>query len=277
MKNVFRFVRVLVLSASLSASFAKAQTYVLNFSSKETFGVVFESGLRPKRVPGFESSIVDAKNVDVELIFAEDAVFAFDAAEVAFHVMKDDLMGGIAMTSGRLAIDEARSIAAPLVEGLVGELDRLEAFLSAAERQPITFRIDSYAVSRKVKDSVSIGLSFRKSYFKDQPLIIELGAMWSDVWKADLFLREPIPSPKGWEHVSLDPDTATVVSVDETMPVGEAADGPQRPDSGIAAEIESQDSIDDVYRRSWIYAIVGAVALALLLLGIYAHRKRTRK
>ena len=272
MKTLISLVSLSVLSVLHFVSSSEAQTFVLDFSSKDTFDVVFESGLRPKRVSGFESSAADVKNVSLELVFAEDIVFRFDAARVEFHVMKDDLLGGVSMTSHKLTVEQAREMLLTISEDIGLNMDALNPFLDEVSRNPIAFRSDQFAVSRYIEDDAQVGFGFRNTFSSSQPLIAEVGITWSNRFEKNLFLRSPIPPPKGWEHVSLDSDE----------PIGSTLDNMIVYEKGGLVSGESFDESKGVDRPGivdidypWRYVfIVTGIVLILVVIGFYVCKKR---
>lgn len=266
----------LVFSGLAIAPIAKSQTYVLDFSDKDTFDVVFESGLRPKRTKGLESFAAEVHDVQVELVFGQGERYYIDAEMAKFYVKKDDLLGGVGLISPKLTVDEARELASPIVEKLGGSVDGLNAFLDEVVRNPVAFRADQFAAKKEVEEGVSVGLAFRNTFLRDKPLVAEFGVTWLYSFGKGLVLREPIPPPRGWEHVSLDPDEPGDSSVNNAVPSAGVADLQRAGSKHLDGPLAGGRSANTVLRPRWAYAVAGAGFLMLIVLGLYAYRKWNR-
>lgn len=229
MKMFGLFIAGALLHTSFTAP-CMADQYVIDFTTGHDLGLVLASGLRPKHTRSLEYLKCEATNIDVRVLLGPNSTIELSSCSITFTVLDDDVICAFeARCEERLTIDEARTRALLMAQKLGADVKDLEEGLARVKADPIGFSPFEFGVTRKWADGLAAGVGLSKTYFSQRPLLIYFAGGWPQERKNHHILRTPIPSPKGWEHVSLIPEPVfrsarsnAVQSASNPMPVRQA-------------------------------------------------------
>lgn len=215
----------------------------LKLSQAGTLKDVFDSGLRPYRHPGLETSLLEVKHLRLIVHLASEKMLPEIKTEWMNITMFND--GEIANLEGstpKLSLEEARTeMLKWLPYGTRSQAD-LDAYLKAVETDFLDFDDpyrgvpDGYAVGWKEPGwkqrggGARISVWFRKSVSQTHPLNLYFKLSWDSnrPSKDAKIYRVPIPPPPGYENVSMDapknfgPDSAVNILRAQDVDIGES-------------------------------------------------------
>ncbi len=202
----------------------------LKLSQAGTLKDVFDSGLRPYRLPGLETRTLEVKHMRLTVELASGKHLPTVLTEWLNIRMFDD--GEIAHMEGatpRLSIEQARKDLLRWLPYGTRSIDELDSYLKAVQNDPLDFDdpysglSDGCAIRWKEPGWQTEGggpqctIWFRKAFSKVEPLRLYFKISWGA--NRPLRLRKsyrfPIPPPLGYEQVSMEapknygPDSAT--------------------------------------------------------------------
>ena len=207
---------------------------------------IYDSGLRPYRFPGLESTTLEVKHLRLAMHLSSGKVLPVLPTEwMHIKVFNDGYISQLEGATPPLSVDLAREeMSKWLALGGRSEND-LHEFLEAVKKAPLDFDDpyggypDGYPIGWKEPEWGSwgggphCGLSFRKTFDEARPLRL----YFSLSWNSNRPLKEarnydiPIPPPPGYEHASMEapknfgPDSMVDILKSKGVDIGDGKGG----------------------------------------------------
>ena len=241
---------------------AKWPSITLALSQAGTVKNFFDSGLRPYRHPGVETSTLEVKHLNLEIQLASGKVLPKVPAQVInIQPFSDGEIDNFDGFTQRLTLEEARAEMMkwlPFSANGRTEAD-LDAYLKAVETDYVDFddphRGDPSGCGIGWKEpgwkerggGPQCSVWFRKSMSNTHPLFLYFKFSWglNRPSKDARYYRVPIPPPPGYEHVSMEapekfgPDSTVDMLRAKGVDIGES------PDAGQERETAKKNSAHD--------------------------------
>lgn len=238
---------------------AKWPVVHLRLSKAGTLKDVFDSGLRPYRFPGLESSTLEVKHIRLVLHLASgETLPEVDTEWMRIKMYADGEISQIEGATPQLSLQEARlDMLKWLPYGTRDEND-LDNYLKIVEDDYLNFddpfrgRSDGCGIGWKEPGwgkqggGAHCGVGFRKTFNQAQPLRFYFSLSWSSnrALKNSKSYSIPIPPPPGYEDVSMEapekfgPDSAVDILRAQGYNIGDGKGGKPIPGSGVNSEIK---------------------------------------
>ncbi|MDB4673547.1 hypothetical protein OAF27_01920 [Verrucomicrobiales bacterium] len=276
----------------------------LKLSRDATLEDIFKSGIRPYRFPGLETTTLEAKHLQLNLLLSSGTQLPSMQVEWVHITPYDDgNLATIEMATKPLSIDEARTQIERWYSYGSRSKEATEAYLSAVIADPVYFDF----TNRRLIDGLpsvwrdtqehgpTCAVSFNKTSDRNSPLRIYLKLTWRNFRKAKdrTRYRVPIPAPPGYENFSMEapkiygPDStidilrSKGIAVSGTYPpstsnselVGENIID-SRSENGLVAEVAKDIPPTDERGRGFAVGLVAA-ALALFSGAWFVLRRKS--
>jgi len=187
-------------------SSALAEEFIIDFSEEATLTKVFDSGLRPHRQRGGETTLCEARNVKVGFLLGEGyRINPVDCDWIFISIRTEYKISRIELRTSAISLEEAEKHITPFINSSVADRNRFKKWVDVVEREPLFFE-EHFGIGMVRRYNPSVNAFFQRSGFSDHP--VEFGIAMS--WKFKprnryKFLKEPIQPPPGYEHVSMEP------------------------------------------------------------------------
>lgn len=273
----------------------------MKLSTSATLKDVFDSGLRPYRHPGLETSLLEVKHINLRITLGSNRELPPIQVELMNLTPYRD--GEIATIEGftpRLTIDQARAqLKMWLPYGEDGRsLADLDSLLGAASKDPMDFddpyRGVSHGSSVTWKEpgwkerggGPQVVTWLRKTTSAEEPVRLYFKLSWSSnrPLKERQFHKTPIPPPPGYESVSMSapekfgPDSGVDILRSKGVDIGDGRGGiayadyvrqkelsSENPESSVAvvAKAESDSEPTGIWLQVGVFAAIAVVICCL--------------
>jgi hypothetical protein len=283
----------------------------LKLSQAATLKEVFDSGLRPYRFPGCETTTLEVKHLRLITHLRPEKILPEICVEwINISMFDDGQISQIEGTTPQLSLQDAKvEMMKWLSYGGRSEKD-LDDYLKAVEADPLNFDdpyrgfSDGYGVGwkepewSKLGGGAHCGLGFRKTFSNAQPLALHFSFSWSSnrPLKDANSYEIPIPPPPGYENVSMKapekfgPDSGVDINRSKGINMGESEEGKQtygeyrKNDRATvrtnkrnsSSSTTSSNTTSEVIPFRW-WTIAGSITLILMLLVAWIKLRRTAK
>lgn len=241
----------------------------MKLSTSATLKDVFDSGLRPYRHPGLETSLLEVKHINLSITLGSSR--KLPPVQVELMNLTPYRDGEIATIEGftpRLTIDQARAqLKMWLPYGENGRsLADLDSLLSEASKDPMDFddpyRGVSHGSSVTWKEpgwkerggGPQVVTWLRKTTSPEEPVRLYFKLSWSSnrPLKDRQFYKTPIPPPPGYESVPMSapekfgPDSGVDILRSKGVDIGDGRGGIAYDDYVIQKEVSRENSESSV-------------------------------
>jgi hypothetical protein len=281
----------------------------LKLSQVATLKEVFDSGLRPYRFPGCETTTLEVKHLRLITHLGPEKVLPEICVEWTNISMFDDgQISQIEGTTPQLSLQDAKvEMIKWLPYGKRSEKD-LDDYLKAVEADPLNFDDPYRGFSDgcgvgwkepgwgKLGGGAHCGLGFRKTFSNTQPLALHFSFSWSSnrPLKDANSYKIPIPPPPGYEHVSMKaperfgPDSGVDINQSKGTTIGESENGKRayeeyRKNDRTTVRTNKRNSSSPTTSSNTTYEVIpfrwwtlaGSIALIIMLLVVWIKLRRT--
>ena len=281
----------------------------LRLSAEGTLKDVFDAGIRPFRIPSFESWVLGFKHSRLRIRPPEGPLLPEVAVEHAEVRVKLGGLWKILIFSPPMTLDQSQEQMSrwlPLIDKDEPDLSRFlkivdESFLTFDDRD-VGQAPDGFSGGWSGENKEMYTVCFQKSYNPRKPLLICVRVFWIHARPRNerrRFFDVPIPPPEGYEDVSMEapenwgPDSEVDIAKwrgedigDGTGPVfkfgtepaGFAGERQTRAKSkskdgnstGVKTAVAAQGEPGEGKAPGWLFVIGGLIALALLAIALNA-------
>jgi hypothetical protein len=269
------FVSILGL-LSVACPHSRAAPLELSFPPGITWKQVFDSGFRPKHIPGLERKKVECPGQELVFRFRDKPGFQLESGRLMFELQSDNSIRIIEHV-GRVPISmEEGEKRMEIFHGLFSkELIRKGSVppLMDKERGGVAALSDYYAAAEN--EGYTIHYGFTGSFQPGKPLLpIFMVALRHNMEAVPLPIRrETVKPPEGFEWYSLDPKVSTPDpgSATEALPKSEIRvpekETPAQPKVVDESEqpVMSKVVNDDSQWALWLISILGLIIAAVMV------------
>lgn len=276
----------------------------VKLSNSATLKDLFDSGLRPYRYPGLETSLLELKHLNLTLELGSGKSLPAITTEV-FQI-KPFTDGEISTIEGftpKMTLSQAREEMRkwlPFASNGRTEQD-LDKFLAAVESDPLNFDhpfkgiTDGFGIGWNESGfgspggGAKCGLGFRKTANATSPLRLYFSLSW--LWNRPTKDRQtygkgPIPPPAGYEAVdmtapaSFGPDSAAEILRSQGVDIGDGKGGipykqfVEEQSRSAAGSPSGQIAEASATARRLPFWLLAAAVVGLVLIAVLAFRRR---
>lgn len=276
----------------------------LTLSQAGTVKDVFDSGLRPYRHPGVETSTLEVKHLRLFIQLASGKTLPEIQCEwMQFKPYADGEIAAIEGATPKLTLEESRAeMTKWLPYGTRTDAD-LDAYLKAVEADFLDFddpyrgRPDGCGLGwnepnwKQRGGGPKCGVGFRKTASQSHPLRLYFHLSWglNRTMKDSVFYKIPIPPPPGYEHVSMDapknfgPDSMVDILRAKGVDIGESteAKGARAMEEARAAEqargaTKPAAPSPESAKRPSVWYILTVIAFALAAIAVWRRFRKNK-
>lgn len=188
--------------------------YTLKLSSEGTLKDIFDSGIRPFRIPGSENSELRFKHSKLLVQSPEGMLFPEVQVEYSELQVKPSGLWKMTTTSPRVTLEEAKKQMLEWLPIINKTEDKLDSFLSIVSDNFLNYddrdfgkAADGFYGSWRGKNKENYTVWLAKGYNAKTPLRICFRVYWlksRGMNKSGTFYQGPIPPPAGYENVSME-------------------------------------------------------------------------
>ena len=274
-----RYLRLITFSA-ISAGFlcepSTAQPltkYRIDFEKFEPYQAVFESGLRPVRVPGLENSMCNIHNTEVMIVLPDGHRFELPVRSGDVSLCAGNLIPSIVIICPNQGLEVAARLTYQMCAGLEASTQGLEKVLHRFRTNPDDDALESVNNWRGyvTQGGVNVSITLQGIHVLTKVLMrVRVSLHWNLSPMQMLPLMEPIQPPAGFERVSMEPPGETEASPE---PGGAQQFIATAKPAALLAQTAFRISLDSI-RRWPVWSRWLTLALVLTPLSLWLLKRR---